>query len=321
MLEIQTIGLFHCKVGGGSGSSGEAEVIQIIPNDSLSDYPNVDDVTRDLLGTLIGKDFIGKKSARVHPFSEEASKPRDISARSTLDLLDIAVKGEEIEDNFETLASWYLQTDYAQSGLLIITRFITSGEPQIGIIKAPFMDDVYEPDDDQVLTEMDQVIKGSLKKGILYPRITPEGDSRKEEACVYQSGSATRYPTHWYEYLHLEPNKTADQILAEQYKEMEDDNPLDDVESTEDFEETYEEINEDVRGATVTVQIGNTEVRVKLKEILKREGIKLIEGDDGYYLILTGDKPVVKFYDAENAQYREILTGLESYDSLDILQS
>ena len=76
-VDIKAIGLFRCK------SESESDVIQILREDDLAKYQDVTRITQELIGRLIGKDFVGAKSARVHKFTKEASKPRDVDAIST----------------------------------------------------------------------------------------------------------------------------------------------------------------------------------------------------------------------------------------------
>lgn len=320
MTEITAIGLFHCKAGSESEES-ETEVIQILEEDELDSFPNVREVTKSLVSTLKTRDFVGAKSARVHKFTSEAESPRGVSAVSTKDLLEELVERNSVRPNLETLASWYLQTDYAQSGLLIITHFVSrGGKDQIAIIKAPFVDDVYEPDDEKILSELDEVIKGDLKKGILYPRITPDGTEKWDEANVYQRESSQRYPKHWYEYLHLEPSKTSGELLADQFDNEEDSIPLEEAESTSEFEDILAEIDEPVEEAGVNVVIGGTKVKIPLGEILRRERIHLVKNGTGYHLIISGEKPKVTFFDHSSGQQREILKNLEEFDSFKKLE-
>lgn len=320
MIEINTIGLFHCRVDS-SANLQEAEPIKIIKKSEVDSFGNPKEVTRSLLDTLTDKDFVNAKSSRVHKFTEEAYKPRDISAESTKELLEELLNRENIKENFETLASWYLQTNYAQSGLLIFSHFFLNGEPQLAIIKAPFVEEAYEPDDEKVLSEMDQVIKKDLKKGILYPRITPSGGIRDDEACIYQGRSGSRYPKHWYQYLHLEPSRTSEEALADQYEETdEDENPLTNVDSTDEFEHILQDVREDAREAMVTVEINNVDVKTKLSELLTKDGVHLVESESGHHLVLSGEKPTVKFYDTNKKEYREILTEIDSFDSFDELE-
>lgn len=312
-IEINTIGLFHCR----AESKAVTDTIRVIEKDEIGEYGTVEDVTRKMIGRLKGKDFVDSKSARVHDFTPQADDPRDVDNHSTKDLLDTILnrKGDITED-LETMASWYLQTSYAQSGLLLISHITTGGRPQLAFIKAPFMDDAYEPDENRVLTEMDQVIKGDLKKGILYPRITPAGDVRKNQACVYQAQSSQRYPKHWYQYLHLEPSTTADEELSNALDTEESNNLLSNPTSTEEFEEVGSEIDPELKDAVVTVEIAGMEVDVKLGELLQRERVFLVKNDSGYHLIISGDKPKIKFYDGSEGRYRELLPDLESYDEL-----
>ncbi|WP_152420577.1 hypothetical protein [Halorubrum tebenquichense] len=313
-IEINTIGLFHCR----AESKAVTNTIRIIEKDKIGDYSTVEDVTRKMIGRLIGKDFVDSKSARVHDFTPQADDARDVDGHSTKDLLDTVLnRTGDITEDLETLASWYLQTDYAQSGLLLIAHITTGGRPQLAFIKAPFMDDAYEPDENRVLTEMDQVIKGDLKKGILYPRITPAGDVRKNQACVYQSQSSQRYPKHWYQYLHLEPSMTADEELSNALDSDEESQPLSDPTSTEEFDEIERAINPELKDAVITIEIAGMEVDVRLGELLRRERVFLVENDSGYHLIISGDKPKIKFYDGSEGRYRELLPDLDSYDQLE----
>lgn len=318
LFEINSIGLFHCR----ASSMPETDTIQIIKRNDLADYVTVLSVTRDLVGKLRGKDFISRKSARVHEFTERADEPRDTDANTTKDLLNrITGREGDISPDLETLASWYLQTDYAQSGLLIIAHLTTNDRPQIAIIKAPFMDDAYEPDDKEVLTEMDQVIKGDLKKGILYPRITPAGDVMRDQACVYQAQSSRRYPKHWFEYLHLDPSQTSDEILSEEFDPDNESDPLVSPTSTEQFDEIDEQLPGDLKNAIVTVEIAGKEVKVELGELLDRDNVHLIHDENGYHLVISGDRPRIKFYDGQEGRYRELLGNLDSYDNFDDLDS
>jgi hypothetical protein len=317
MIEIQAIGLFHCRVGA-DVDEASTEVIQILQDELLEEYDPVRRVTKELLGELKGKDFVRQKSARIHQFTSEAESPRGAIGVSTKDLLSELRDGDNTEENLETLASWYLQTDYAQSGLLIVTTFISSGSHQVGIIKAPFVDDIYEPDDDMVLNELEEVIKGDLKKGILFPRITPDGTEIVEEACVYQSQSSSRYPKHWYEYLHLEPDKTSDEKLAEYFKDLDkNENELTSIESTEEFDDARKSVEPDLQNAKVKIEIGGKEVTIELGEVLSRDHVRLVETNSGYHLILSGERPRVKFYHNQEGKYVEVLSNLDDFDDIE----
>jgi hypothetical protein len=318
VFEINTIGLFHCH----SDSKPGTDTIQIIDKDELSEYETVNNITRQLVGKLEGKDFISKKSARIHEFTSKAHNPRDADANTTKDLLNsILERGDSVNRQIETLASWYLQTDYAQSGLLIVTHLTNGGRPQLSIIKAPFVDDAYEPDDNEVLTKMDQVIQGNLRKGILYPRITPSGEERKNQACVYQAESSQRFPKHWYEYLHLDPSKTSDEILAEEFDSEDENDPLVSTESTREFDEIEAEIADHAKGATVTIEIANKEVKMELGDLLEREDVHLIEDEAGYHLVISGDRPRIKFYDGSDGRFKELMSNLEEFDEFDTIRS
>ncbi|WP_157557361.1 DUF3900 domain-containing protein [Natrinema pellirubrum] len=231
-------------------------------------------------------------------------------------MLAQTVEGDNIKENLKTLASWYLQTDYAQSGLLLVTRFHSHGDQQVGIIKAPFVDDIYEPDDEDILNELNEVIKGDLKKGILYPRITPDGECRWDEVCLYQKqGSSSRYPKHWFQYLHLKPNPTSEEILSEMFEEEE--NELSEAESTEEFDEIVDNIDDITEEAEVSIKIGGREVKIEIGEILRRDRVHLVESEEGYHLVISGDEPTIRFYDNRRGEYREVLKGIESFDSID----
>lgn len=316
-IDINTIGLFHCR----AEDSAVTDTIRIIKKEDIGEYGTVESVTRKMIGRLKGKDFVNSKSARVHDFTPQADDPRDVDNHSTSDLLNSVLNRQGNVSNYiETLASWYLQTNYAQSGLLLIAHITASGQPQLAFIKAPFMDDAYEPDENRVLTEMDQVIKGDLKKGILYPRITPAGDIRKSQACVYQAQSSQRYPKHWYQYLHLEPSTTADEELSNALNSEDESELLSEPTSTEEFENVDEKIEPRLKEAIVTVEIAGMEVNVRLGELLRREHVHLVENDSGYHLVISGDRPKIKFYDGSEGRYRELLSELDSYDDLDKIQ-
>lgn len=315
-FEINSIGLFHCR----ASSPPETDKIQIIDRDDLDDYSTVQSVTRDLIGKLRGKDFVTRKSARVHEFTEDASEPRDTDANTTMELLSRIIEREgDIASDLERLASWYLQTDYAQSGLLIISHITAAGRPQLAIIKAPFMDDAYEPDDKKVLTEMDQVIKGDLKKGILYPRITPSGDVIHDQACVYQAQSSRRYPKHWFEYLHLDPSQTSDERLSEEFDSDDESHPLMSPTSTEEFDEIDDQLPDNLKNANVTVEIAGMDVKVELGELLDRDNVHIIREEGSYHLVISGERPRIKFYDGNEGRYRELLGNLDSYDTFEEL--
>ncbi|TKX72626.1 hypothetical protein EXE46_15540 [Halorubrum sp. GN11_10-6_MGM] len=316
---VNELGIFHCK----TEPQPETTPVQIIRNTDRDEYDTPISVARGLIGKLIGKDFVSDstKSARVHDFTEQAEESRDKDANTTLGLLEsILARETEISDDLRTLASWYLQTDYAQSGLLILAHISRGGNPQIAIIKAPFVDDAYEPDDQEVLTEMDEVIKGNLKKGILYPRITPAGEVRKDQACVYQAQSSQRYPKHWFQYLFLDPSKTADEALVEEFDAEDEDDPLVSTTSTEEFETALDEIPNDLHGAKVTLEIANKEVKVELEELLEKESVHLVEGNEGYHLVLSGERPKIKFYDAPEGRYRELMSELSEFDDIEIIR-
>ncbi len=309
--DVNAVGLFRCKT-----ESTSTDTIEILHSDKLEDYEPVRDVTRRLIGKLEGRDFIGSKSARIHSFTEEADQPRDVSATSTRDLLANILDGQDLNENFETLASWYLQTDYAQSGLLIITQYLHSGHSKLAIIKAPFVE-AYEPDDDELLSELDQVIQTDLRKGILYPRVTPTGEQKKDQACVYQASSSSNFPKHWYKYLSLEKSQTPSEALSEEF-DKEEDHVLSSAESTDDFDEINEQLSQEARENNIEVQIGGgKEVRIKLKEILARENVHLVEDDSGFYLVISGEEPDLKWYDSQDNQWREVLKGISEYESVE----
>lgn len=310
-IDILSIGIFRCR------PDDESDTIRVLPKEELNEFQSPVSVTDNLLTTLTTRNFISAKNARVHKFTKEAEKPRDVEAISTRELLRECLEEENIRENFETLASWYHQTNYSRPGLLIITYFKQNEVPQLAILKAPFMNDAYQADDDQILKETDSIVKSDLKKGILYPRITPDNAVNSDEACIYQrEGSSKQFPEHWYRYLHLEPSKTPEERFAEHLKEEGESSPVAEVESTDEFGKIIDNLNGGIGESVVSISIGDRDVKVRLNELLERDGIHLVESNRGYHLVISGDRPEVKFSGIQGGA-QQILKGISDYDQME----
>lgn len=278
------------------------------------EFEDATGATQTMLASLSQKDFTAnKQTARVHDFDEEVVD--DDSGPPMKSLLDSLRTGSEFESNVGSLADQYLETDYSQSGILIVTRFSNDGHQQLGIIKAPFSVG-YEPDDQVGLSQLDEIIEEELKKGAVYPRVKyATGEERFDEVGVYQRSWAA----HWWKFLGVTETKTEDELLHElAVSEVEEDemSPFAGISSVDEFDELRETIDENQLEGEVAIRIAGITITVTVRDLVERN-VFLVE-DDGYYVVLSGNEPSFSIKNPSGSEYRtEIMQNLTEYNSFD----
>lgn len=281
---------------------------------NADEFEDATEATRTMLASLSRKDFTAnKQTARVHEFDDEnGNADADHPVKSILESLRA---GENFESNVESLAQRYLDTDYSQSGVLIVTQFSNDDHRQIGIIKAPFSVG-YEPDDQVGLSQLDEIIEDELKKGSVYPRIKySTGDEKFDEVGIYQRSWAA----HWWKFHGVTETKTEDELLhdlAVSSVEDEETSPLSDVESVDEFDDLRQSLDDEELAGDVAINIAGVTIKVTLRDLVERN-VFLVE-DDGYYVVLSGNEPTFSIKNPNGQEYRtEVMENLTEYDSFD----
>lgn len=311
MVDAEQIGVVLCDK-----DEGSHELLTNIEQSEMDadEFEDATEATRTMLESLSQKDFTAnKQTARVHEFDyENVENADDHPVKSLLESLRA---GSDFESDVESLAERYLNTDYSQSGILIVTRFTTDGHQQLGIIKAPFSVG-YEPDDQVGLSQLDEIIEDELKKGSFYPRVKySTGEERFNEMGVYQRSWAA----HWWKFYGLIETKTEDEILhnlAVSGVEEGDTSPLAEIESVNEFDDLRQNLDDDELAGEVTISIAGVTINVTLRDLVERD-VFLVE-DDGYYVVLSGNEPTFSIKNPSSSEYRtEVMENLTEYDSFD----
>ena len=309
MVDAEQIGVVLCDKDAKS-----RDILTHIEQSRMDDdeFEDATEATRTMLTSLSKKDFTtNKQTARVHEFDYE--DVNDDAEHPVKSLLEPLRTGSNFESNLKSLADRYLDTDYSQSGILIVTRFSNNGHQQLGVVKAPFSVG-YEPDDQVGLSQLDEIIEDELKKGSIYPRVRySTGEERFDEMGLYQRSWAA----HWWKFHGLTETKTEEEILhdlAVGGVEDGETSPLADVESVNDFDDVRQTLDDDELAGDVAISIAGVTINVTLRDFVERN-VYLIE-DDGYYVVLSGNEPTFSIKNPSGAEYRtEVMENLTEYDS------
>jgi hypothetical protein len=311
MVSAEQIGVVLCDK-----DTNSYEVLTNIEQSEMDqdEFEDATDATRTMLASLTQKDFTAnRQTARVHEFDFDGiEEDSDHPVRSLLESLR---NGSDFESYIGLLAERYLNTDYSQSGILIIIRFSIDGHQQLGIVKAPFSVG-YEPDDEVGLSQLDEIIEEELKKGSVYPRVKySTGEERLDEVGIYQRSWAA----HWWKFHGLTETKTEDELLhdlAVSDVEEGEAGPLADVESVDEFDDLRRTLDDEELAGEVAISIAGVTINVTLRDLVERN-IFLVE-DDGYYVVLSGNEPTISIKNPSGAEYRtEVMENLTEYDSFD----
>lgn len=315
MVDAAQIGVVQCKEDGD---------YVILLNISQSDMDEVDfedatEATQSMLGSLAEKSFSANRpTARLHKFDYRHID--DGEEHPTKSLLLKLKDGDEFESNLGKLAEQYLQAANSEPGILIVVQFSHKGHDLLAIIKAPY-EDVYEPDDEVGLSQISEIIEDELKKGVIYPRVNYSLDeARPEEVGIYQK---SYYAQHWWKFLGLQDTKTHNEVLnewiVEDSEEDDDENPLFEAQSVDDFDEIRQDLDDEKLEGEVIITISGIDIRVRLRDVLERN-IFLVN-DGSYYVVIPGNEPNVAVTGHGGGDYRkEILANLSEYDSFDDIQ-
>ena len=312
MVDTLQIGVVQCK------EDGNYDTLSNISQSDMDDdeFEDATEATQDMLDSLADKNFSANKpTARLHEFDyENIETGEDHSAKELLTNLQ---EGANFESNLGDLAERYLRTPNSEPGILMAVRFSHHGHDMLAIIKAPY-EDVYEPDDEVGLSQISEIIEDELKKGVVYPRVNYSlGEARPEEVGIYQKNY---YAQHWWKFLGLSDTKTSDEILhewiVEETGEGEEESPLEEVRSVNDFSEAYQSLDDEKLEGQVTISISGVEIRVSLRDVLERD-IFLIE-DGSYYVVIPGNEPNIAVTGHGGGDYRkQVLDNLTEYDAFD----
>lgn len=312
MVDAAQIGVVQCKEDGGY------DILSNISQSDMDDEDFVDatEATQSMLGSLAEKSFSANKpTARLHEFDySDVNDGEDHPAKTLLTKLK---DGDEFEANLSNLAEQYLQAANSEPGILIAVQFSHDGHDLIAIIKAPY-EDVYEPDDEVGLSQISEIIEDELKKGVIYPRVNYSLDeARPEEVGIYQK---SYYAQHWWKFLGLLDTKTNDEVLhewiVEDVEEGDEENPLAEAQSVDDFEEIRRNLDDEKLDGQVNISISGIDIRVRLRDVLERN-IFLVN-DGSYYVVIPGNEPNVAVTGHGGGEYRkEVLDNLSEYNSFD----
>ncbi|GGK83383.1 hypothetical protein GCM10009067_39530 [Haloarcula sebkhae] len=283
------------------------------------DFEDATEATQNMLGSLAEKNFSANKpTARLHEFDySDVAGDDEHQAKSLLTKLK---DGDNFESGLNDLAEQYLKTANSEPGILIAVQFSHKGHELVAIIKAPY-EDVYEPDDEVGLSQISEIIEDELKKGVIYPRVNYSLDeARPEETGVYQKNY---YAQHWWKFLGLKDTKTNNEVLnewiVEDIEEGDDENPLSEAQSVDDFDEIKRDLDDEKLDGQVTITISGIDIRVRLRDVLERN-IFLVN-DGSYYVVIPGNEPNVAVTGHNGGEYRkEILDNLSEYNSFDDIQ-
>lgn len=315
MVNTDKIGVVQCK------DDDDYNILLNISQSDMDDeeFNDATEATQSMLGSLAEKSFSANKpTARLHGFDySDVGEDEEHPAKSLLTKLK---DGDEFESNLNNLAEQYLRTANSEPGILIVVQFSHEGHELLGIIKAPY-EDVYEPDDEVGLSQISEIIEDELKKGVIYPRVNYSLDEvRPEEAGIYQK---SYYAQHWWKFLGLKGTKTNNEVLnewiVEDVEKHDDENPLSEAQSVDDFDEILRDLDDDKLEGQVTITISGIDIRVRLRDVLERN-IFLVN-DGSYYVVIPGNEPNVAVTGHGGEDYRkEILENLSEYDSFDDIQ-
>lgn len=104
--------------------------------------------------------------------------------------------------------------------------------------------------------------------------------------------------------------------IVEDFDEGDDQDPLTEVQSVDDFEEVSQNIDDEKLDGPVTITISGIDIQVRLRDVLERN-IFLVN-DGTYYVVIPGNEPNVAVTGHGGGKYRnEILDNLSEYDSFD----
>lgn len=264
MVDAAQIGVVQCK------EDGNYDILSQISQSDMDDedFEDATEATQSMLGSLAEKSFSANKpTARLHEFDySDVDEGDDHPAKSPLTKLR---DGDEFESNLSNLAERYLRASNSEPGILIAVRFSHKGHELLAIIKAPY-EDVYEPDDEVGLSQISEIIEDELKKGVIYPRVNYSLDeTRPEEVGIYQKNY---YAQHWWKFLGLQETKTNSEVLnewiTEDVEEGEEENPLSEAESIDDFDEIRRDLDDEKLEGQVTITISGIDIRVRLRDVL-----------------------------------------------------
>lgn len=314
MVDAEQIGVVLCDK-----EEDSHEVLTQIEQSEMDadEFEDATEATRTMLESLLRKDFTAnKQTARVHEFDDMDGDDADHPVKSILESLRTDT---DFESNIESLAQRYLNTDYSQSGVIIVTRFSKDDHRQIAIIKAPFSVG-YEPDDQVGLSQLDEIIEDELKKGSVYPRVKySTGEERFDEIGIYQRSWAG----HWWKFHGLTETKTEDELLhdlAVSDVEEGETSTFADVESVDEFDDLRQTLDDEELAGDVAISIAGVTINVTLRDIVERN-VFLVE-DGGYYIVLSGNEPTFSIKNPGGTEYRtEVMENLEEYDSFDDIVS
>lgn len=315
MVDAAQIGVVQCK------EDGNYNILLNISQSDMDDgdFEDATEATQSMLGSLAEKSFSANKpTARLHEFDySDVEEGEEHPAKTLLTKLK---DGDEFESNLRKLAERYLRAANSEPGILIAVQFSHKGHELLAIIKAPY-EDVYEPDDEVGLSQISEIIEDELKKGVIYPRVNYSLDeARPDEAGIYQK---SYYAQHWWKFLGLQDTKTNNEVLnewiVEDVEEGDDENPLSEAQSVDDFDEIQRDLDDEKLEGQVTITISGIDIRVRLRDVLERN-IFLVN-DGSYYVVIPGNEPNVAVTGHGGGDYRkEILENLSEYDSFDDIQ-
>lgn len=311
MVDTEQIGVVLCHKDDSSH-----EVLTNIEQSEMEtdEFADATEATRTMLTSLSRKDFTAnKQSARVHKFNDEEAD--DESEHPVKSLLDSLRAGADFEASIKSLAQRYLNTDYSQSGILIVARFSDDDHKLVGIIKAPFSVG-YEPDDQVGLSQLDEIIEDELKKGSVYPRVRySTSEERLDEMGIYQRS----WSTHWWKFHGLVETKTEDELLhdlAVRDVNEGETSPFANVESIDELNDLRQTLDDEELAGGVAISIAGVTINVTLRDLVERN-VFLVE-DDGYYVVLSGNEPTFSIKNPSGTEYRtEIIENLVEYDTFD----
>jgi hypothetical protein len=200
-LEIERLALFSCK-----RADRVLEKKWILSINELREInKELENVFRDnITGTIRSTGILNSplgNTARIHNFSSD-------SVRSICEkLLD---PSEDFESNTEQLARKYYDTKRSQGAAIFI--FVIRMPPNSFVIvySSEYIKDIASFSNEKIIETLRDVFSRGLKKGIVYPYITPSGDLQDNRAKVFQRG---HYAEYWWRFFDLEKELSNKEIL------------------------------------------------------------------------------------------------------------